>query len=140
MKIANVNKSLDFLRKIEKVKTRNLHFADEIVKGSKKVIWGLLYDMWLYYKNKNLGISSSPVPHPKPVISELSSAVKKPKFIIKIKKEEYSNDDNEINSKYSENIFKINKNGVSNNYADVSHYKTALSNRSSNSDLSLNNQ
>ena len=139
MKIANVNKSLEFLSKIEKVNSRHLYSGDKIVRCDKKIIWELLYDIWSYYKNRTVGnVAKSPCFQPRlqgvktNSTSEIDSKTK-------LTREEETDSFLETNQrKNNKNL--INKKVVSSNFNDDILLNKDNSDLTNNIDLSIHNK
>lgn len=57
--LANVTKALTVLRGFDKMGSRYLWSASDLMKGEAGVIWGLLGDVWSYYKGKSAALQNS---------------------------------------------------------------------------------
>lgn len=90
--LANLTKVLTVLRTFDKMKSRYLWSAAELMKGEEGAIWGLLGDIWSYYKGKSAALqdslsaryrssSKSRAPSTVPVLSHLGSAPSSPKSL-----------------------------------------------------------
>lgn len=50
--LSNIRKFLQYLRRYQKMNARYLWAEKQILNGNEDVIWGLLDDMWVFYKGK----------------------------------------------------------------------------------------
>ena len=90
--LANLTKALTVLRAFDKLGSRYLWSAAELMKGEEGAIWGLLGDIWSYYKGKSAALqdslsarhrlsSQTRAPSTVPVLSRLATAPSSPKSL-----------------------------------------------------------
>ena len=83
----NINKVLYYLRSIEKFSSKHLWSGNEIAKGNKVVIWGLLNDIFIHYAKRKGYTKSTSLNH------TMNRSKSNSSFIQKQKETDIFNDD-----------------------------------------------
>lgn len=90
---ANLNKMFNYLNSLEKFNSEYLWNINEIIQGSNNVIWGLLYDLYVYYTKEKAyfvnKLSKSKEKFNKSKHSNIKQSFNKPQPLININEEHF---------------------------------------------------
>ena len=90
---ANLNKMFNYLYSLEKFNSKYLWNINEIIQGSNNVIWGLLYDLYVYYTKEKAyfvnKLSKSKEKFNKSKYSNIKQSFNKPQPLININEEHF---------------------------------------------------